>query len=205
MKAVSLISGGFDSAVASAVLLEKNVELIGVHFSIEPFTDNAPEEKTKLICKKLGIKRLYVIQSGEMFAELTKKCDPRLYFILSKRLMYRIASELAKKYECDIIVTGESLGQVSSQTLKNLSVLSNATSMMVIRPLLAWDKDLIIKKSRELGLYNLCSGPEVCDQLGPKHPATGTSDIAVKKEEGNINIDLLIKDGVKHAQCFGIY
>ncbi len=205
MKALCLLSGGLDSPVATAIMQENNMECMGIHFSIEPFTDDAPERKVKEVCKRLGIQKLFVIKAGSLFAEITRKCDHRLYFVLSKRLMYRIAERIAARESCDVLVTGESLGQVSSQTLKNLSVLSRASQMMVLRPLLAWDKEMIMKKSRELGLFELCSGPEVCDQLGPKHPATGTSENIVEAEELNLDLQKLLKDGVEHAACISIY
>jgi len=199
-KAICLISGGYDSPVASSIIKER-FEPIALHFSIQPFTDSKPELKTKNICKLLGIKKIYVISAGKLFAEIVNKCNHRYYYVLSKRLMLRIAEKIARKERCSFIVTGESLGQVSSQTLDNLTLIDKAAKLTVLRPLLAYDKNEIISMSKDLCLYEISTGPEVCDRLGPKNPKTRCNEKSIKEEERKLSIPNLVSNGVKNAKC----
>jgi len=203
-KVLCLISGGYDSPVA-AYLVSKRFRLTAIHFSIEPFTDNKPELKTKKLCNILGIKKLYVIQAGKIFAELVKKCNHRFYYVLSKRLMLRIAEKIAKKEKCKYLVTGESLGQVSSQTLDNLTTIDRAVKITVLRPLLAYDKNEIISLTKKIKTYEISTGPEVCDRLGPKNPATRCNEKTILKEEKKLKLSNLINTGVKNAKCQSIH
>ena len=101
--------------------------------------------------------------------------------------MIKKAEEIAKKEGCDFIITGESLGQVGSQTLSNLKTITSASKMTILRPLLAYDKQEILKLARNIGTYDISTGPEVCDMLGPKNPLT-KSDIAdILNEESKLN------------------
>ena len=203
-KALCLISGGYDSPVA-AYLTRNNFDLTAIHFSIEPFTDNKPELKTKDLCRIIGIKKIYVVKAGKIFSELVNKCDHRYYYVLSKRLMYKMAEKIAKKEKCSCIVTGESLGQVSSQTLDNLAVIDKSVTITVLRPLLAYNKIEIINFAKRINTYVTSTGPEVCDRLGPKNPKTTCSDIIIKREEKKLSMNKLINEGVKNAKCESVY
>ena len=183
MKEVLLISGGFDSPVAGYLMQNKGLEIIAVHFSYEPFTDNAPELKSKAASDHLKFKKFITINIGKEVEEIAKKCEHRLYYVLSKRLMLRKAEEVAKKEKADFLITGENLAQVSSQTLTNLRAITDAVKIQVLRPLLTYDKEEILKIAREIKTYDLCIGPEVCDCLGPKNPATRCSLEEIKVEE----------------------
>ncbi|MBW3023223.1 7-cyano-7-deazaguanine synthase, partial [Candidatus Woesearchaeota archaeon] len=144
MKALLLLSGGIDSPVAAYIMKEKGVEIIALHFSLEPFTDDLPERKSKQLCKKLGIKKMYVVKQGDIHAEIVDKCEHRYYYVISRRLMWRVAEKIAEKENCDFLITGENLGQVGSQTLDNMGVVDNAVKMKILRPLLTYDKNEII-------------------------------------------------------------
>ena len=203
-KVLCLISGGYDSPVA-AYLVKSRFEPIAIHFSIEPFTDNKPELKTRKLCKILGIKKLFVIKAGSSFAELVKKCNHRYYYVLSKRLMYRIAEIIAKKENCLYLVTGESLGQVSSQTLDNLTTIDKSVKITVLRPLLAYNKVEIINLAKKLKTYETSTGPEVCDRLGPKNPATRCDEKTILNEEKKLNIKKLASQAAKNAKSYSIH
>lgn len=183
MKALLLISGGFDSPVAGYLMQQKGAEIIAVHFSYEPFTDNGPEIKSKRACDMLGFEKFIVVNISKECEQIAKNCNHKLYFVLTKRLMLRKAEEIAKKESCDFLITGENLAQVSSQTLSNLRSITDAVKIQVIRPLLTYDKEEIIKIARDIGTYEISIGPEVCDVLGPKHPATRSKLEEVKLEE----------------------
>jgi thiamine biosynthesis protein ThiI len=171
MKALLLLSGGIDSPVAGW-LVKKRMEVLAVHFSLEPYTNNEPESKARELAGILGFKKLFVINIAEDVREITEKCDRKYYFILMKRLMFRKAGELARKEGCEFLVTGENLGQVSSQTLENLFVIGQAVEMPVLRPLIAMDKEDIIRLAMKIGSFESSKGREMCDVLGPEHPST---------------------------------
>ena len=197
MKALALLSGGFDSPVA-IYLMKNKLETDALHFSLEPFTNDIPEKKSIELCKKLGIKNLYVINHSREHEEIVNKCDHRYYYVISRRLMYKVAEELAKKLNCDYLLDGCNIGQVSSQTLSNLSVITQAINIPVLRPLLCYDKDQIIKLARKIGTYELSKGPEMCNILGPKHPHTRSRLEIIEKEESKININKLLEDSLKN-------
>jgi len=182
-KAVLLLSGGIDSPVAGYLMQQKGIEIIALHLSNEPFTDNGPEIKSRRLAEHLKFKKFIVINVSHIFGNIAKKCRHEYYFVLIKRAMLRIAEDLARKEGCEFIITGECLAQVSSQTLKNLEVISEASSIEILRPLLTFDKNEIISIARKINTYELSSGPEVCDVLGPKHPATKTTLDVIEKEE----------------------
>lgn len=187
MNALLLISGGFDSAVAGYLMQQRGIEITAVNFSYEPFTDNSPELKSKELSRILGFKKFLVVNISKECEKIAKKCNHKLYFVLSKRLMLKKAEEIAKKENCKFLITGENLGQVSSQTLSNLRSITDAVKMQVLRPLLTYEKNEIINLAIKIGTYETSKGPEVCDVLGPKHPATRCSLEEVKIEEAKLN------------------
>ncbi len=183
-----LISGGFDSAVAGWMMRERGLSIEAVHFSQQPFTDSSPEEKSRALCGKLGFSPFTVVNLGKQFAAFADICQHRYFFVLSKRLMMRVACSLAASRGCDCLVTGESLGQVSSQTLTNLAAIDGASSLPVLRPLLGMDKNEILARCHALGTFEISKGPELCGVLGPKNPATAVSLERVLREELRVDI-----------------
>lgn len=183
MKGLLLLSGGIDSPVAGYMMKQRGIGLAAVHFSLEPITDNGPEMKCRKIVDRLGIEKLHIINVAKEYQEIASKCIHKHYFVLTKRLMYRIAEKIAKKEKCDFLITGENLAQVSSQTLENLVVINRAVEIPVLRPLLGFDKSEIIKTAEEIGTFEISKGPEVCDLLGPKHPSTRVDEKIVLEEE----------------------
>src|SRR2546422_10158301 len=182
-RALLLLSGGIDSPVAGHMIARQGLEVLAVHFSLEPITDDAAAVKSRKLAERLGLSRLFVVIVGPAFAEIAKACDLRLYFVLSKRLMVRIAEAIARREGCAYLLTGESLGQVSSQTLQNLRAIDAAASMVVLRPLIGFDKEETVRIAREIGTFTISEGPEICDLLGPAHPATKASLDQVLAEE----------------------
>lgn len=178
-----LLSGGIDSPVAAWMVKRLEVELIALHFSNEKFAGKEPEEKARRIAEYLGIKEFITIDASEDLEKIATRCNRKYYFVLMKRYMLRKAEEIAKQKGCQFIVTGESLGQVSSQTLSNLISITKSVSISIIRPLLALDKQEIIDLARKIGTFEISKGPEVCDLLGPKHPATRSRHEDLLKEE----------------------
>ncbi len=189
MKAVLLLSGGFDSPVAGRMLLRQGVELEALHASFEPVTDDASVTKAKELCRLLGIKRLWVAKIGEHLGRVPHDAEAhRYYFLLQKRLLYRLADALADEVGADAIATGENLAQVSSQTLPNLVTLEGAARRPLVRPLLGLDKADILRLAKEWGTYETSVGPELCDLLGPRFPATTSKPSLVAAAEARVGL-----------------
>lgn len=178
-KGILLLSGGIDSPVAGRMVQDQGMQLTALHCSFEPITDERSVDKAKDLARLLGFKTLYVAQIGEILSTIPANRDAhKFYFVMQKRLFYRLAAQLANTVDATCIVTGENLGQVSSQTLRNLATLEEAASMPIIRPLLGLDKMDIVAIAKTYGTFETSLGPELCDLLGPDKPAT-TSKVDV--------------------------
>jgi thiamine biosynthesis protein ThiI len=189
VKAVLLLSGGIDSPVAGQMLREQGLEIEALHASFEPLTDAASTEKALRLAAHLGIARLWVARIGGHLGRIPRDRDAhKFYFVLQKRLLYRLADRLADEVGGDVIATGENLGQVSSQTLANLATIEGAARRPVVRPLLGLDKVEIIAAARAGGTYDISVGPELCDILGPRHPATVSDASAVAAMEARVGL-----------------
>ena len=199
-KALLLLSGGFDSAVAAHLMQQKGLQLTALHFYNKHLSDINTIEKCKILCQKLKIKKLFLIPFDEEQAELVRKCEHRLYFVLMRRLMLRIAEQLAKKEKCIYLITGENLGQVASQTLSNMTNTTKAVKMPILRPLLCYDKSEIMNLAKKIDTYETSKGPEICCLLGPKHPATKTSLREIEYEEKKIDLDNIISGCLKKIE-----
>ncbi len=187
-----LLSGGFDSPVAGHLLMKnRGMRVSALHFSYEPVTDDASVHKAQALAEHLGLDRLLVVRAGDAFKAIVRACRHKLYFVLSKRLMMRVASELARREGYAHLITGESIGQVSSQTLANLAVIDSAATVPVLRPLIAFDKQEIVDRAKAIGTYEISVGPELCDVLGPRHPATQAKRADVEAEEAKLDLAAL--------------
>ena len=192
MKGLLLLSGGFDSPVAGYLMQKQGVEVLAVHFSSKLVTDVESEKKSRKLAQKLKFNNFFTIDISSQLIKLSKECNHRLYFVLMKRLMYKIAEKIAKKERCKFLITGENLAQVSSQTLQNLCVIDRSVSIPVMRPLLGLDKQEIIDISKEIGTYDISCGPEHCDALGPLKPITQAKLAEVLEAEEKININDIV-------------
>ncbi len=203
---VLLLSGGFDSPVAGHLMTRQGLGLVAAHFSLEPITDDAAAVKTRILCSILGIPTLYVVRVGEAFAEVAHGANRRLYFVLTKRLMVRLADAIADREKSEVLVTGENLGQVSSQTLASLRAIDAVARHPVLRPLIGFDKQEIVDRAKAIGTYEVSKGPEICDLLGPPRPATHARLDQVLAEEAKIPVDRLVAsclDGVEAERFKG--
>ena len=183
---IALVSGGIDSPVAVARMVRAGWQIVPVHCSQEPITGTEAEDKTAASLSHLiesldenGLidSNLRVVTVGETLAKFTDPDAHRDYFVHMKRLFNSIGSIIAKEVGATAILTGENLGQVSSQTLGNLGAVEEASKYRILRPLLGLDKQEIIDEARVLGTYEISSGPEMCDALGPDRPTT-VADLA---------------------------
>ena len=191
---IALVSGGIDSPVAVARMVRAGWSIIPVHCSQEPITGTEAEDKTvaSLIhlietidsANKIDA-NLRVVLVGETLAKFTEPESHRDYFVHMKRLFNAIASDIADEVGATAILTGENLGQVSSQTLGNLGAVEEASRFRILRPLLGLDKQEIIDEARVLGTYGISTGPELCDALGPERPTTVADLNRLRENENN--------------------
>jgi thiamine biosynthesis protein ThiI len=194
-KALLLISGGIDSPVAGKLLQEK-YDLEAIHFSQKPFTDNTPEKKSLLLCKQLGLKKMIVVEAGEMLKETYRE----YYFVLMKRFMLKVSEKIAEKHKYKFLITGESLGQVSSQTLSNLNTINQATKIEILRPLLFMNKQEIIDKSIEEEFFEISKGKEMCDALATGNPKTKTQLEELLNQEERCKMNELVEKALKKTR-----
>ena len=183
---VGLMSGGIDSPVAAARAMRAGWDVFPLHFSMEPVTGPEAQERTIASLQHLGAvdsalgvdvstrlnQTLVVVPVAEIMAKFTESWCHSEYFIHMKRVFNAVATLHAEEDGASHVLTGENLGQVSSQTLGNLGAVEEATKLEVLRPLLGFDKSAITDMARALGTYELSIGPEVCDAFGPKHTTT---------------------------------
>src|SRR3989454_12033030 len=191
-KGILLLSGGFDSPVAGHLMSRQGLELGAVHFSLEPITDDAAAVKARTLCDILGLGSLYVVRVGEAFADVAHAANRRFYFILTKRLMIRLADAIGDREEAEVLVTGENLGQVSSQTLASLRAIDAVARRPVLRPLIGFDKQEIVDRAKEISTYEVSKGPESCDLLGPPRPSTHARLDQILAEETKLDVPGLV-------------
>jgi len=191
-KGILLLSGGFDSPVAGYLMARQGLDIVAAHFSLEPITDDAAAVKSRSLCEILGIPSVYIVRVGEAFAEVAHDANRRFYFVLTKRLMVRLADAIADRESAELLVTGENLGQVSSQTIASLRVIDAVSRHPIVRPLIGFDKQEIVDRAKAIGTYEVSKGPEICDLLGPPRPATHARLEQVLAEEEKLNVDGLV-------------
>ncbi len=196
-KALLLISGGIDSPVAGKLAIEKGYKLSAIHFSQEPFTDATPKLKSIALCKLIGLKEMIVVNSGEEFKEIADKSYREYYFILIKRFMMRVAEKIANEKDINYLISGESLGQVSSQTLSNLNTINQSTKIEILRPVLFNSKQEIIDLSKKYNYFETSKGAEMCDALASGNPRTQSTIEQLLIEEEKCKMEELIERVLK--------
>ncbi len=206
-KAVSLLSGGIDSPVASFRTIKRGVKNIFVHFHAYPTTSKESIDKAKSITSKLssyqGETTLYLIPFDELQKEIVLGAKESLRVLLYRRIMVSIACEIAKKEGAGALVTGESLGQVASQTMENIRVTDDAADIPIFRPLLGYDKEEIIEEAKNLGTYDISILPEddCCVRFLPHNPETkGEIHVTKTEEERILNKDSVIREVIENSE-----
>ena len=199
-KALLLISGGIDSPVAGKIAQRHGFELEAIHFSQQPFTDDTPEKKSLALCKKLSIPEMIVVEAGEELKEIADKTFREYYFVLMKRFMMKVSEKIAEQHGCRFLVTGESMGQVSSQTASNLNSINSATKIEILRPLLFMNKQEITDVSVKEGFFDTSKGPEMCDALASGSPKTITTIEDVLREEEKCGMEALAERAAKKTR-----
>ncbi|MDD1702703.1 MAG: 7-cyano-7-deazaguanine synthase [Methanoregula sp.] len=206
-KLVSLISGGIDSPVATYLMIRRGVEIVAVHMDNRPFTDEKNLNKTMRLVSHLqdltgSPITTYVVPHGPNHINFARNCQRHLHCLFCRRMMYRIAGKIAERVGADGILTGESLGQVASQTLQNLMVENRVANVPVIRPLIGLDKVEIIEIARRIGTYEISTLPGLCCTIVPKKPSTAAREKDILAEEQKIDIGSLVEKSLEGMYVF---
>lgn len=209
-KTTMLLSGGIDSPVAGWMIAKRGVQLTAVHYHSFPYTSDKAKEKVIDLCKLLtqycGHIRLHVVPFTEIQQELYEKCPDGLLTILMRRYMMRIAEIIAKEEGAQALVTGESIGQVASQTLEGLVSTDDAVTLPVFRPLIGLDKNEIVEIAERINTYETSILPyeDCCTVFVPKHPVTKPKLDKVRQAETLIDGPTLIKRALEGVEVYDL-
>jgi len=209
-KAMLLLSGGIDSPVAGYMIAKRGVQLNCIHYHSFPFTSEQAKEKVVDLARQLssyaGPIRMYVVPFTEIQQELYEKCPDSQLTILMRRYMMRIANIVAKKANCSALITGESIGQVASQTMDGLTCTNAVCDMPVFRPLIGFDKTEIMDYAEKIGTYETSILPyeDCCTIFTPKHPQTKPRVEQLIESEKLIDGDALIQRALEGIEIINL-
>lgn len=204
-KGLLMLSGGIDSPVAGYMAMKRGVKIECIYFESPPHTSEMALNKVKKLVKKLTKFEpeitLHIINFTNIQEEIYKNCDPNYMITIMRRMMYRISEEMMKKRKCLILINGESIGQVASQTLTSMSTINNVTNVPVIRPLACFDKLEIIQIAKDIDTYDISTLPyeDCCTIFLPRHPVINPKLAKAIEEEQKINYEKLIEETVDNV------
>ena len=205
-KGLLLLSGGIDSPVAGYLCAKRGVTIDALHFESYPYTSERAREKVVELAETMedrcGRIKLTIASVTEIQEHIKNNCNEDYFTLILRRFMMRIAEKIALKRDCRSLITGESLGQVASQTMNALNSTNNViTEMCVHRPLIAMDKEDIIKISRKIGTYDISIQPfeDCCTVFTPRHPVTNPKLENILREEEKLDIEGLVERAVEGA------
>lgn len=197
-KALLLLSGGIDSPVAGYMIAKRGVEIHALYFHTYPFTSERANEKVKRLKEILeeycGKIKLFSVNILEIHKAIREFCREDETTILARRFMMRIAEKIARENDLEMLITGESLGQVASQTMKSMTVIENAIEMPILKPLVGMDKTEIMDRAREIGTFDTSILPydDCCSVFAPSHPLINPKLDNILKSEINLNVGELV-------------
>ena len=200
--AAILISGGIDSPVAAYMMAKRGIKLTAIHFASPPYTSRRAEDKVVRLLRRVsryaGRITMYTVPFTKIQETIRNECPEELFTIIMRRLMMEISQKIAEKNDCSALITGESLGQVASQTIGALSCTDEATDMLVFRPLIGMDKQEIIDISYKIDTFDISIEPyeDCCTVFTPKHPRTRPVLKYVKKAQEKVDFAQMIEEAV---------
>lgn len=210
-KAAVLISGGLDSPVAAWMMAKRGVELTAVHFASPPYTSELAREKVRRLLRKVaeyaGRIRFVTVNLTRLQEEIRDKCPQELSTVILRRYMLRGAQRVAQEEGCSALVTGESLGQVASQTIQAIACTDAVATMPVFRPLIGADKSEIVKVAYQIGTYDISIEPyeDCCTIFTPKHPRTKPILHFVEDGEQAIDGEALLEEALAQMETEWVY
>ena len=209
--AVSLLSGGIDSPVSSYMIAKRGVQLELLHFASPPYTSEQAREKVLQLARELtvwcGRLTVHVVPFTEIQEEIRRKCPEDHFTLIMRRFMMRLGDRLAHELACKAIVTGESLGQVASQTIQALVVSDDVATLPVLRPLIGMDKEEIVRIARHVGTFDTSILPyeDCCTVFTPRHPKTKPNLEEVREYEAALDIDALCDKALVGREMIRLY
>lgn len=209
-KGMVLLSGGIDSPVAAWMMAKRGMLLEAIHFHSYPYTSPRAQQKVEelagIVASYSGRMRMHVINLLPIQEQIVMNCPEEETTILVRRFMMRIAEEVARQNKCMMLITGENLGQVASQTAEALVVTDACVSMPVMRPLIAMDKVDIMEKANEIGTYEKSIEPyeDCCTVFLPKHPITKPKLARIELSENRLDVEKLVADAIEKEQTITI-
>ena len=210
-KGMVLLSGGIDSPVAAYMIAKRGLSLTALHFHSFPYTSEQAKEKVidlaKILSSYCGKFNLLVVPFTEIQRKIHENCPAEYMITIMRRFMMRIAEKLCETYSCKTIVTGESLGQVASQTLESITVTNSAVeNIPVFRPLIAFDKEEIIEISKKINTFNTSILPyeDCCTVFLPKFPIIKPKLALIEKAEESLNVNELIDSALAQTEVIEI-
>ena len=200
-----MLSGGIDSPVAGFLAMKRGIKVDAVYFEAIPHTSLEAREKVITLVNKLKVYtndiNLYIVPFTKIQEEIYKSVSPNYVITIMRRMMYRIMSALCEKYNAKVIINGESIGQVASQTLNSMYVINNVTNLPVIRPVACLDKLEIIEIAKKIDTYNTSILPyeDCCTVFVPKHPIINPTLEDTLKEEEKVNYEEILKETIENT------
>ena len=200
--AVSLLSGGIDSPVSTYMMAKRGLRIIPVHFFSFPYTSELAKEKVIDLAKQLtaycGRMFVEIVPFTHIQEEIRAKCPEEYFTIIMRRFMMRIADEIAKKNGCGALITGESLGQVASQTMEAMQCTGAVAELPVLRPLVGMDKEEVIRIARKIGTFDTSILPyeDCCTVFTPRHPCTHPKLPNVEEAEAALDVEALVREAL---------
>lgn len=210
-RATLLLSGGIDSPVAGHMIAKRGVEIDAVNFFSFPYTSERAKEKVidlaSILAQYTSKINLYIVPFTEIQLQIRDKCPEEHLTLVMRRFMMRIAERLARKHKSIALVTGESVGQVASQTLAALDVTNSAVDMPILQPLIGMDKLEIVDRSREIGAFETSILPyeDCCTVFTPKHPTTNPKRENIEKSERRLDVETLIESALAGVELIEVY
>lgn len=205
-KGLLLLSGGIDSPVAGWLGMKRGMKIDAIYFHSFPYTSDRAKEKVidlaKVLSRYGGKIKLYISYFTEIQKEIMKHCPRKYNITIMRRMMFRLATEIARRNNDLVLVTGESVGQVASQTLESMQVINAVTNLPVLRPLITMDKTEIMDIAREIGTYETSILPyeDCCTVFVPKHPVTKPRLETAIEAEKDLAIEELIKESIEKTE-----
>ena len=205
-RAALLISGGIDSPVAGYMMAKRGLELMAVHFASPPYTSERAEQKVhsllKQVSKYSGRIALFVVPFTETQELIKDNCPEEIFTVILRRMMMRVAQKIAAKEHAGALITGESVGQVASQTMQAIACTDSVCEIPVFRPLIGMDKDEVVAISRKIETFDISILPyeDCCTVFTPKHPRTRPTIDYVEECEKALEVDRLVNEAAENAR-----
>ncbi len=205
-RAALLLSGGIDSPVAGYMIAKRGVSLMGIHFFSYPYTSERAKQKVIELAEKVSAYtgKMYVamVPFTEIQEKIRDNCDEDLFTLIMRRFMMRIAEKIAIKNDCKALITGESLGQVASQTMEALGVTASMCTLPVLRPVIGMDKEEIVVISRKIDTFETSILPyeDCCTVFTPKHPKTKPRLYDIEAAEAALDVEALVAEAIEKTE-----